>query len=284
MLLLRHQWGIDRFYGNLLYWSTFAGLPGFKMPAPKRKSEAEAFSDGMNHVFERSIGDILETLVARSAFADKLITENEMQTAWKTSSQATASACDWVIKAGKTCIVVDATNHSLDMFLSQGLGTAEAYATDMNRIFASADGKFGQLAKTMRKLRERGVEDFDLHPATVFLPIIALPAGGIPNLDTTDLDFQLRSRPFFEEFNGRILAPAAMTLTELQILEGMAGRRGFPDPVKTLIQWRRTCTQTILPIRFRDFLDLTLADPNRPLASRVLANNDALLGRVASLS
>ncbi|MBT2271797.1 hypothetical protein [Rhodococcus qingshengii] len=125
------------------------------MPAPKPKSEAEAFSEGMNHVFERSIGDILETLVVRSASADKLITENEMQTVWTTSNRATASACDWVIKAGKTCIVVDATNHSLDMFLSQGHGTPEAYAKDMNRVFASADGKFGQLAKTMRNLCER---------------------------------------------------------------------------------------------------------------------------------
>ncbi len=283
VLLLRYQWGIDRFYGNLLYWSTFAGLPGFKMPAPKPKSAAEAFSDGMNHVFERSIGDILETLVARSACADRLITENEMQTAWTTSGQAIASACDWVIKAGKMCIVVDATNHSLDMFLSQGLGTPEAYAADMNRIFASSDGKFGQLAKTMKSFRERGSEDFDVHPTTVFLPIIALPAGGTPNLDTTDLDFQLRSRPFFEEFGRRVYAPAAMTLTGLQVLEGMAGRAGFPDPVKTLMNWRYACSLTPWPIRLREFLDLTLASPNRPLSSRVLANNKALLRRLSRL-
>lgn len=281
ILLPRYQWGIDRFYGNLLYWSTFAGLPGFKMPAPKPKSQAEAFSSGMNHVFERSVGDILETLVARSASADKLITENEMQTAWTMSSQATASACDWVIKAGKACIVIDATNHSLDAFLSQGLGTPEAYAKDMDKIFASDDGKFGQLAKTMKKLRDRGVEDFDLHPKTVFLPIIALPSGGIPNIDTTDLDFQLRSVPFFEGFDGRILAPAAMTITELQILEGMAGRIQFPDPVKTLVQWRHACTLTTWPIRFRDYLDSALSNPGRPLSSRILANNKAMLERIA---
>ncbi|OZF35364.1 hypothetical protein CH294_12065 [Rhodococcus sp. 14-2483-1-1] len=283
IILLRYQWGIDRFYGNLLYWSTFAGMPGFKMPAPKPKSQAEAFSSGMNHVFERSVGDILETLVARSASADKLITENEMQTAWTTSSRATASACDWVIKAGKTCIIIDATNYSLDAFLSQGLGTPEAYAEDMDKIFASNDGKFGQLAKTMRKLRDRGVDDFDLDPKTVFLPIVALPSGGIPNIDTTDLDFQLRSRPFFEEFDGRILAPVAVTITELQILEGMAGRIQFPDPVKTVVQWRHACTLTTWPIRFRDYLDGALSNPDRPLSSRTLANNKALLTRVAGV-
>lgn len=284
LLLLRYQWGIDRFCGNLLYWSTFAGLPGFKMPAPKPRSVAEAFSDGMNHVFERSISDILETLVARSASAEKLITEEELQAVWTTRSQATASACDWVIKSGQTCIVIDATNHSLDAFLSQGLGTSEAYARDMDKIFASDDGKFGQLVKTMRKLRDRGVEDFDLHPATVFLPIIALPSGGIPNIDTTDLDFQLRARPFFEEFDGRMLAPIAMTITELQILEGMAGRPGFPDPVATLVQWRQACTRSPWPIRFRDYLDAALSNPSRPLSSRVLANDRALLGRLAGVS
>ncbi len=284
LLLLRYQWGIDRFYGNLLYWSTFAGLPGFKMPTPKPGSESEAFSGGMNHVFERSIGDILERLVARSAYADRLITENELQTVWTTNRQATASACDWVIRAGKTCIVIDATNHSLDAFLSQGLGTPEAYAADMDKIFASEGGKFGQLAKTIRNLRDRGVDDFGLHPSTVFVPIIALPSGGIPNLDTTDLDFQLRSRPFFEEFDGRILAPAAIPITELQMLEGMAGRLGFPDPLQTLVQWRYACTRTVWPIRFRDYLDHTLFNPNRPLSRRVLANNEAILERIASLS
>lgn len=74
-----------------------------------------------------------------------------------------------------------------------------------------------------------------------------------------------------------------MTVTELQILEGMAGRFGFPDPVKTLIQWRHACTRTPRPIRLHDYLDQTLPNPNRPLASRVLANSNALLGRLADL-
>jgi len=103
-------------------------------------------------------------------------------------------------------------------------------------------------------------------------------------LDTTDLDFQLRSRPFFEEFDGRILAPAAIPITELQMLEGMAGRLGFPDPLQTLVQWRYACTRTVWPIRFRDYLDHTLFNPNRPLSRRVLANNEAILERIASLS
>ncbi len=284
VLLLRYQWGIDRFYGNLLYWSTFAALPGFKMPAPKSGSAAEAFSAGMNYVFERSVGDILEILVARSSLADRLITEVELQEAWTTNKQSTASACDWVIRAGNSCIVVDATNHALDAFLSQGLGTPEAYAADMDKIFASDSGKFGQLARTMRNLRDRGSSDFDLRPSAVFVPIIALPSGGIPNMDTTDLDFQLRSRPFFEEFDGRVLAPAALTITDLQILEGMAGRLEFPDPLKILIRWRYECTRTVWPIRLRDYLDRSLVNPNRPLSRRILAKNQALLDRLSGAS
>ncbi len=74
-----------------------------------------------------------------------------------------------------------------------------------------------------------------------------------------------------------------MTLTGLQVLEGMAGRAGFPDPVKTLMNWRYACSLTPWPIRLREFLDLTLASPNRPLSSRVLANNKALLRRLSRL-
>ena len=74
-----------------------------------------------------------------------------------------------------------------------------------------------------------------------------------------------------------------MTLTELQVLEGMAGRVGFPDLVKTLMDWRYACSLTPWPIRLREFLDLTLANPNRPLSSRVLANNNALLRRLSAI-
>lgn len=280
LILLRYQWGIDRFYGNLLYWSTFSGLPGFALPTPEPRSLAEAFSDGMNHIFERTVGDILDALVSRSATARRLLTEQELQTAWTVSSGVTASACDWVIDAGKACLVIDATNHALNARVSEGLATPEDYAEDVTRTFASDDGKFGQLVRTMRNLRDRGAADFDLHPASVFVPIVALPHGGLPNFDSTDLDFQIRSQPFFAEFNGRILAPIAVTITELQILEGMAGRFGFPDPIRTFVQWRYACTRTPWPIRLRDYLDLTLANPNRPLAKRLLDSSDALLRRI----
>nr|WP_141215392.1 hypothetical protein [Rhodococcus sp. 15-649-1-2] len=284
LLLLRYQWGIDRFFGDLLYWSTFARLPGFKMPTPTPGSEAEAFSSGMNDVFERSVGDILSVVTASSLTAERIITESEMQTLWTTSSRATASACDWVVKAGKACIVIDATNHSLDMFLSQGVGTLAAYAADMTKIFASHDGKFGQLVKTVTQLRDHGVEDFGLHRATVFMPVIVLPFGGVPNLDSTDLDLQWRSHPFFEEFNGRILAPTVITVDELQLLEGMAGRFGYPDPVKVFVQWRYVCTASPVPISFRDYLSQFVGAPYYPQARRLLDDDKALLRRIAGAS
>ena len=284
LLLLRYQWGIDRFFGNLLYWSTFSRLPGFKMPIPTPRSEAEAFSSGMNDVFERSIGDILSVVAASSLTTERIITETEMQALWTTSSRATASACDWVVKVGKACIVIDATNHSLDSFLSQGVGTLEAYAADMTKIFASHDGKFGQLVKTMRQLRDHGVEDFGLHPATVFMPVIVLPFGGVPNLDSTDLDLQWRSYPFFEEFNGRILAPTVITVDELELLEGMAGRFGYPDPVKVFVEWRYLCTASPVPISFRDYLNQVVGTPYHPQARRLLDDDKALLRRIASTS
>ncbi len=280
VLLLRYQWAIDRFFGSHLYWSTFARLPGYKNPAPKSKSLAEAFSQGMDHVFERKVGDVLSNIASRSGMAQRIITESELQAAWTERSSSSASACDWVIKAGNVCLVVDATNHALDFFLAQGLGTVDSYAADMDRTFAAPGGKFEQLASTIEMLIARGPADFGLHPKTVFMPLIALPAGGVPNLSSTDLDLQLRSKATLGRFDGRILAPAAVPLSELQLIEGMAGKPGLPDAVRLLTQWRFACTQSPVPIRLRDFLDQALPTMNRPLPRRILSANTALLSRL----
>jgi hypothetical protein len=279
VILLRYQWVLDRFFGTHLYWSAYARLPGYKIPAPRPKSTAEAFSLGMNHVFERRVGDTLTNIVTRSGRAERLITEDELQSTWTERSSSPVSACDWVIKAGNVCLVIDATNHSLDYFLSQGLGTVESYAADMDRVFAGPGGKFEQLAKTIRMLVDRGHSDFGLDPKTVFMPLIVLPSGGVPNLASTDLDLQLRSKITLGQFDGRLLAPAVIPLTELHLLEGMAGRMGFPDVVDTLISWRYACTKRPVPVRLRDYLD-AMPNPNRPLPRRILNAGNALLERI----
>ena len=274
IIVLRYQWVVDRFFGQMLYWPTFAGLPGFRFGRdPKSGSKAESFSAGMNFVFERTVGDSLANIVRDSRSATMLITENELQQAWSSRRGGTASACDWVVRAGRICLVIDATNHRLASRLTQGLGDASAYAEDIEETFTNPNEKFEQLAKSIRRLSASGQADFGLAEDTIFLPVIVVPDGGVPNTDSTDLDFQLRSQPHMQEFDGRILAPAILTLTMLQLLEGVAEYFGnnplFPDAVTALASWRRKCMETTWPIPFDVFIDQIV--PARPIPTRILS-------------
>lgn len=267
VLVLRYQWVIDRFFGSLLYWPTFMGLPSHKRRQPVSGSAAEAFSQGMNHSFERSVGDSLSSIVNRSAKMKRLVHEAELQAALTESKSATASACDWVIPAGQHCFVIDATNHHLDAGLVQGLGSVEDYAADITQTFSGDDGKFNQVAKTIRRLYTDGPE-FGVSPSAVFVPLVIVPDGGVPNLDTTDLDLQLHSKPHLEEFDGRILAPAVLTLPDLQFLEGIGGSPLIRfDVADILIRWRRACMARRWPIRLHEFLS---GLPVRPVPQRII--------------
>ncbi|GAB3212574.1 hypothetical protein GCM10027262_46440 [Nocardia tengchongensis] len=268
VLLLRYQWGIDRFFGSLLYWPTFMALPSHKRRKPVPGSAAEAFSQGMNHAFERSVGESLSGLFTGSRKMKRLVHEAELQAAWTENKGALASACDWVIPAGRHCFVIDATNHHLDAALVQGLGSVEDYAADIVQTFSGDDGKFNQVAKSVRKLYTDGSE-FGVSRSTVFVPLIIVPDGGVPNLDTTDLDLQLRSRPHLEEFDGRILAPAVLTLPDLQFLEGIAQSPFLPiDVADIIVGWRRACMARRWPIPLQEFLD---GLPIRPIPRRIIS-------------
>lgn len=283
IIALRYQWVLDRFFGQMLYWPTFAGLPGFRFGKdPEPGSPAESFSAGINDVFERTVGDSLTNITRDSRSGTEVITECELQAKWSTGRGETPSACDWVVKAGRACLVVDATNHHLDATLAQGLGNADTYALDMETTFGNPGEKFDQLAKTIRRLHESGSDDFGLPEDVVFVPLVVVPDGGVPNIDSTDLDLQLRSQPHLKEFDGHILAPAVLTLTQLQLIEGISEHFGhhplLPDGIMALASWRTICTGTSWPTPFDQYIDSIV--PARPIPTRILNNASEL---VASL-
>ena len=279
LVLIRYQWGIDRFFGSQLYWPTFSKFPSHKGGKPKPGSVAEAFSDAMNHVFERTVGEVLANMVANSRRMTRLINEEELQGIWTERRGATASACDWVIPAGPRCFVIDATNHHLDHRLAQGLGSVDDYAKDMDETFAEAGEKFEQLAKTVEKLIASGETDFGISAQTVFIPLVVLPDSGVPNLDTTDLDLQLRSLPHFKQFGDRILAPAVLTLLDLQLLEGLAEYLGqdprFPDVANLLMEWRLRATARPWPTSLREIIEARM--PGQPIPRRIFRSKDVLV-------
>lgn len=83
----------------------------------------------MNYVFEATVDYLFRRVTRRARPAITLITEEQMQQAWKTGGN-TPSMCDWVLVSGKYCLLVDATNHWLDEKAAQGFATEEDYRTD----------------------------------------------------------------------------------------------------------------------------------------------------------
>ncbi|KAA0021372.1 hypothetical protein [Antrihabitans cavernicola] len=284
VVVLRYQWVVDRFFGSMLYWPTFVGLPGFQPPGTADPgSVAEAFSDGMNHVFERSVGEGLTNLVNNSRLATRLVTEPELQETWAARRGETPSACDWVVVVGKLCVVVDATNHHLDATLAQALGTVDDYSAEIEATFSNPNEKFDQLGKTMDRLAESGFREFGLARNPVFAPLIVVPDGGLPNTPTTDLDLQLRSQPNLGRFNGQMYPPAVVTLSMLQLLEGVAesfGRNPFyPDVFEVINAWRRA---SMMPpgTTLDKIVDSRL--PARPIPKRILRAHTAMNAQLAS--
>lgn len=104
------------------------GLRRLGEPVPG--SVAESFSLAMNDMFERAVGDVLNSIVASSATMQRIVHKSEMQAAWIEGGEK-PSVCDFVVPSRDGLfLVMDATNHCLNFKFAQGLGTIEQYAQD----------------------------------------------------------------------------------------------------------------------------------------------------------
>ena len=84
----------------------------------------------MNDMFERAVGDVLNSIVASSATMQRIVHKSEMQAAWIEGGEK-PSVCDFVVPSRDGLfLVMDATNHCLNFKFAQGLGTIEQYAQD----------------------------------------------------------------------------------------------------------------------------------------------------------
>lgn len=274
VVLLRYQWGIDRFFGSQLYWQTF-----FMLGEPEPGSVAESFSLAMNDVFEETAAESLLGIVTASRSMTRLVRETEMQAAWAESPSRKPSVCDFVIPAGSFCIALDATNHHLDAQLAQGMASVDDYAEDVDK---SLIRKCNQIAATIRQLRRRC--DYGVNSSTSFLPLIVVPEHGVPNLGTVEYDLQLRSRPIFAVTLAKVFAPTVITLSDLELLEGLAEhyQRGGPDICEVLIRWRREATigGPMGPTRLQEFVER--AGLQRPIPKRILESWRSLQDRLKS--
>ncbi len=260
---LRYQWIVDRFFGAQLYWQTFFS---FGPVAPR--SLSETFSQAMNYAFERRAGDILEKIASYSSKISRLVSETEMQAEWSGAGR-TPSVCDFMLVAGRACIILDATNHHLSAGLAQGLADLSTYNEDMDSAFVST--KFKQIVSTAKLARERlsfGIED---NP--VFYPYVVVPDNGISSITSVQLDWRTRAAPF-EELRGSIRPPVPLRMSDLAIFEGLGELYSTHtrDIADLLGGW--TNQPTPVPVSLREFLDIVSLPA--PIPQRMLRDNDAL--------
>lgn len=272
VVLLRYQWGIDRFFGSHLYWQTF-----FSFGKPEPRSVAEAFSLAMNDMFEEATADVLGGIVAASLSMVRLVREPEMQAAWTTDPSRKPSVCDFVIPAGEVCFALDATNHHLNEKLAQGLASADEYDADANKSLVK---KCNQIAATIRQLSKR--RECGVGPSTVFLPIVIVPAHGVPNLSTVEWDLVVRARPIFALVPPQVADPTVLNFSDLELLEGIAEhlQRSGRDISDVLVSWRQASMSGGMfgPSRLQDYLDSV--GLQRPISTRNLEAGSRLRRRL----
>ncbi|WP_280338504.1 hypothetical protein [Nocardia neocaledoniensis] len=215
-ILLRHQWGIDRFIGNQLYWETYSSF------AEKHtKKTAGHFSQAMDYMFEELVGRTIERIVATEAAGSaEILNESQMQDAWQKKGKL-PSVCDWAILGNKLCVVIDATNHPLDFKIAQGLGDAASYAVDIDKIFTNK--KYEQLISTIDHLANPGWQGKS-YGTNTFVPLVVVPDSSVPNTIFAEMDFQARAHPKFARFQQRVFPPGTISYSDLRLLEGICER------------------------------------------------------------
>jgi hypothetical protein len=143
--------------------------------------------------------------------------------------------CDWVLVAGKYCLLVDATNHWLDEKAAQGFADEADYWTDTEETFVNK--KFLQLKSTIELLAEKGWQECTFDDQTVYVPLVIVPNAGIPATVMSDVDFKLRSHSVLGQFGKIVTAPGILIYRELQVFEGLCEHRAPKAFVEMLAKW-----------------------------------------------
>jgi hypothetical protein len=244
LLVLRYQWVIDRFFGSQLYWQTF-----FAFGAPTPRSVAEAFSQAMNYAFERVANDILTRIAAHSSKITRLVTETEMQDEWTENRGQAPSVCDFMLVAGRACILIDATNHHLSANLAQGLADIDTFNTDIESSFVTT--KFNQIVSTAKLVIEH--LSFGVEANPVFYPYVVVPNNGLPNTTAVQLDWRVRAVAPFAELQGSTRPPVPLRIGDLALFEGLADY--FTAPGRDIADLFGGWTNQRFPVSLRQLLD-----------------------------
>ena len=256
LLILRAQWARERFFGDTAQFDVMAAFA-----AAGDKARAGRFKEAIKYQFEDIVGGALSRIAARSAKIEALVTEPELEAKWAEKKGQKPSVCDWVLQAGPVVILVDATHHSLNAELAQGLGSGAAYDADANRVLTA--GKFKQLASVMRLVRRFGISG-QPQPDAIFLSFVVVPNSGTPSSMMAEQDYGHRAEQVFAEFQGSLARPTVLQLQDLQLLEGIGDYLPV-DVASFLYAWR----QFPVPLSLQEFLEFQSMP--RPISKHIFS-------------
>ncbi|MCV7129800.1 MULTISPECIES: hypothetical protein [Mycolicibacterium] len=271
LLLVKSQFGIQRFFGGLLYWEVWSKLGGPQAQA------ANDFQRAMAHVFEQRVGEVIKRIAASPALngAATVANEDELVRALRTGANR-PSTCDWVLASGRLVVTIDANNRVLHQPFAERTGSLEEFRNDIghNLIGDVADSgktKLDQLASTIALLRAKGGLSgrFDVADDTLWVPLVAVPDGGLPYTALVDYEVVTRARTIDGLLTRNVLPPAIVSLSDLHLLHGVAEHYNR-SPIELLALWRQTVAAGPLPITLQDFMP-AVGIVARPFNRRLLA-------------
>jgi hypothetical protein len=211
--------GFDRFCGPQLYRETFAGF-GFE-----KDERGEQFSQAMNYVFEANVGSVFQRVVNRAKpNAITLITEEQMQQAWKLGKVHHRCVTGRSFRAGIVCLSMRQITGSTKK-RAQGFADAEEYQVDVEDTFVNK--KFNQLKSTIELLGKHGWEGRTFNAETIYVPLVVVPNSGIPATVFADIDMKMRGHPVLGQLGKNVTSPGILIWHELQVFEGLCEHR-FP--------------------------------------------------------
>lgn len=269
VVMLRHQWALDRLCGGQLYFEAWASLESGAL--------RNRFKTAMCDAFEVFAGRILHRIVDKCPHLRTIADEPEMQAAWTEKKGQTPSVCDWMIFGQRHCIVIDATNHAVKEAAAQGLASWDDYSADVEAIFTDVDrGKFRQLLATIDLVKSHGGWGSEkVDTSTMYVPLIVVPDAGVVNGLLTQFDINIRGLKAFGHLQPQVYAPGIVPISDIQLLEGFAdvGRKygKNPDMMDLIAKWRTGASKYGLA-SLQLFL-LSQGSPILPISEHILGNS-----------
>lgn len=266
VLALRAQWGMDRFFGNAPEFDVRDGFEEQEKP-----ERAKQFQHAVKHQFEQIVGRIVARIAAKSAVFGSIVGEEELQAAWTVKKGQKPKACDWMLPTNEQFTwLIDATHRPLRTQLAEGWASGEDFASNLEAFLTSKKAR--QFESVIDHLVERGWEGASFTDTT-FAPFVVVPDVGLPGTPTSMMVVGLCARETMARYEGKMLTPAVVSISDLMLLEGLAETPGV-EVANVIRAWRQV---GVIPLQ--QYLE-ACGFPYRPCPRHLMAVSAELDARM----